>query len=92
MGSLLAAGEELPLAALGQYGLAGIILSILLGFGWWVLKNERADRKEAEAEVKRLNGDIQNVFVPAQEQSRVALVEVSKLLARIDDLPRRRRQ
>lgn len=83
--------EELPLAALGQYGLAGVILSILLAFGWWVLKNERADRKEAEAEVKQLNKDIQTIFVPAQEASKNALVDATRLLSRLDDPPPRRR-
>lgn len=74
-------GGGIPVAQLGQYGIAGVILMIFLWFGWQVYKRERDRADSNEAEIKRLNTVIQEKYVPSLEQASKALVESNQLLA-----------
>lgn len=79
------AADQLPLSDLAQYGLAGIILSVLLTFGWIVYKRER-DRADAErAKVEEL----QELYRKDSADTRDALRESLRTLA---DVAAKRRQ
>ena len=89
--SLNVAATEIPIAELGQYGIAGVIGSIFLWFGWNVYKRERDRADKNEAEIKRLNEVIQEKYVPSLEAAASALSESNVLLAQLRDPPPRRR-
>lgn len=73
---------DLPLSGFAQYGAAGLLLTVLLWLGWWMLRNEKARADANEAEIKRLNEIIQTKMVPALEAATVAVTESNKELAR----------
>lgn len=68
------AEDAAPLSSLGQYGLAGVILSIFFWFAWQVYKRERDRADENGGEVKRLNELIQKEYVPSLEKAKDALL------------------
>lgn len=85
---LLAAsdGGDQLLTGLGQLGVAGAILALLLTFGNQVLKRER-DRADANAsEVSRLNLSIQEKYIPSMISGQEALSESNKVLYEMKDL------
>lgn len=80
-----------------NYGLAGLLFSVLLYAGARLYRDKqkeiadlraeferriaefRADRDNAQAEVRRLNGVIQDKYVPALEETRQALLDSHEL-------------
>lgn len=83
--------ESVPLADLGQYGVAGVIASIFLWFGWQVYKRERDRADRLEREKDTLNEKIRDVYVPSMEKWTQTLTEQRRLLGElIEDRPRRR--
>lgn len=94
MWSALAEGGGVPLADLGQYGVAGVIASIFLWFAWQVYKRERDRADRLEAEKDGLNEKIRSVYVPSMEKWAEALTEQKRLLEALRDErpppPRRR--
>lgn len=77
----LAEGVEVPIADLGQYGVAGTIAAIALWFFWQAYKRERDRADRLEKEKDELNTSIREVFVPSMETSKAALLESNQLLA-----------
>lgn len=73
---------EIPVAELGQYGIAGILGMILAWFGWQVYKRERDRADKNEAEIARLNTVIQDKYIPSLEEATRVLTSVKELLAR----------
>lgn len=74
--------EGIPVAELGQYGIAGVISMIFLWFGWQVYKRERDRADKNEAEIARLNTVIQDKYIPSLEAATRVLTSVKELLAR----------
>lgn len=72
---------EIPVADLGQYGIAGLIASIFLWFAWQVYKRERDRADRLELEKEKLWLEIKDTFIPAMEASKAALLESNQLLA-----------
>lgn len=75
-----AAADGIPLAALGQYGAAGVILMIFLWFGYKVYSSEKKRADDNEGEIKRLNQLIQDKYVPALQDAAHALTESTAAL------------
>lgn len=78
---MMDAAGELPIAELGQYGIAGVISSIFIWFAWQVYKRERDRADKNEDEIKRLNDLIQGKYVPSLQDASTALIETNQLLA-----------
>ena len=84
--------SEIPVAELGQYGVAGVIASIFLWFAWQVYKRERDRADKNETEIARLNTLIQDKYVPSLEAATKALSESNDLLVQLRDPPPPRRR
>ncbi len=76
-------GAEVPSPSLSEWGLPGAVITMVVGFAWYLLKAmtttldlERAENKELRAEVKRLNQEICDRFIPTLAS---AMTEAAKL-------------
>ena len=78
-------GDQL-LTGLGQLGVAGAILGLLLTFGNQVLKRERDRADKNEAEINRLNQSIQEKYIPSMIAGQEALSESNKVMSEMKDL------
>lgn len=72
----------IPVAELGQYGIAGVIGMIFLWFGWQVYKRERDRADKNEGEIARLNLVIQEKYIPSLEEATRVLTSVKELLSK----------
>lgn len=78
-------GTDPLLTGLGQLGVSGAILSLLLVFGKQQIKRE-SDRADANAaEVQRLNTSIQEKYIPSLLDGQRALAESNKVLGEVKD-------
>lgn len=70
----------LPISALSQYGIAGVLLSILLWFAWYAYQSERSRANANELEIRRLNTIIAEQTVPSLEKATIALTNANDTL------------
>lgn len=98
---MLLSSSELPLDTLTNYGLAGVVLSILLTFGWLTIKHERAEcsRREtdsakrladAQGQLQSLNELIREKYVKGLEDAYHATAEAHDLIVILRDELRQR--
>lgn len=76
-------GSDPILTGLGQLGVAGTILGILLMFGRQQLKRESERADANAAEVARLNTSIQEKYIPSLLDSQRALAESNVVLSEV---------
>lgn len=80
---IFAEASDPLLTGLGQLGVAGTILGILLVFGRQVLNRERERADANAAEVARLNLSIQEKYIPSLLDCQRALAESTGVLSEV---------
>jgi hypothetical protein len=81
---------SLPLSGLGQLGAVGVVLGVLLWFGYKVWSAERRRADSNAEEIRRLNDKIADVYVPSMQKWADALAEQKRLMDTLHDQALRR--
>lgn len=85
--ALIAQGEVAPALDWSQWGLAGVLIGVLIALGTTWIRAERARADRWEKEAIRLNSLIQEKHIPALDEARHVIADAMQLIRDMRKVP-----